>query len=235
MRRRSYNNKTVSDYVSSGLLVSLDGYDAPQNGKWVSRVNGYTFSTSNIVYDSTNHKYNFTNYGIVSDQDIAYESNAITIQLIDDGTIYNNTSLAILFESSSNFNNYTNSFIIDISELVARALLLANRSTTSGYRRMKGTAAQTRNAKSQYTFMLGSNYFKLYINGTDATNVEIDYSGTPYTILPNYSSYPLYFGARGVRNYVTNLGCNAMRLYNRILTTAEMATNLAADKQRFNF
>ena len=234
IRRRVTNKKASDDYVTDGLLINLDGYDAPVSSKWKSRVNSYTFDSSNITYDSTNHKYNFSTYGTVSNQNINIGGNIITLQLVDDGTIYNNTSLAILFELSSNFNNYANSLIVDISEYFTRGLVAANRNTIHGYESAKWNNCLA-NGKAQYTFVLGSNIFILYVNGALKTIYENYTNDNGYSSLANYGSYPLYFGGRAQNSYVTKMGCHAMRMYNKQLSESEIAANLVIDKQRFNF
>ena len=234
IRRRMTNKKAASaDYVTDGLLINLDGYDAPVLSKWVSRVNSYTFGSSNITYDSTNHKYSFAgSYGIKSDQAVTYGSHSVTIQIVDDGTIYSQTALAILAESDASFFNNGGAFVVDLSEVSMRAFIEINR-VSSGYYGIKGNSAQTVNSKAQYTFIIGDNY-RILKNGVELTGFST-YSnvskGTPTIITPDY----LYIGARNLSTYPCKLGLNAFRLYNKELSESEIATNLAIDKTRFNF
>lgn len=162
-------------------------------------------------------------------------SKELTIELIDlNGTLGNNQHAAIPLESSSNYNNYENTFHINTNEdNVVKDLRFNFHNINNYYTRRTNNNVLSGN--SNYCFVLdtknnNNQFMKIYKNNIlQNLIVLVNYNISNSSIY----NYILYIGARNGKTMFTKMNLAGLRIYNRVLSEDEIHHNYILDKNRY--
>lgn len=238
----SYGGKTTTfnvtvtaspQYVTDGLIAYWDGIDNTLNGhdasalKWVDLVNGYeltlketthtTWDTDAVVFDGNSSQ------GLYTDNVLWTPTEKATIEVVLEPLATGTQSVATIDEPTTG-----------TSGLDCRRFSLFSDGTvsfkgTSGYTYTNPVSALTdiRKMTAEYTdFTVDS----AYVNGTSVS-------------LSNKTHSFTYSGTKQIRigvetfsgnNYPFTGKIHAIRVYNKQLTSQELAKNLSYDNARFS-
>lgn len=203
------------NYISTGLIEIFDGYDEPTStGEWQSmiRTNNAVIPSSGTSYDKDKHGYIFN--GTKSGLELTYP-----IKLIPGYT----------YEFVSTLQSYTDTQNILSSN--------ADTNDTINNRIACAVAGHLQIRKHGYTMNAGNVKINrksfVSIRYADEDNVEIYYNG-------DYAGRFIQSGWTSEPALLTHIGkyCNgiihSIRVYNRLLTPAEITTNYEQDIERFS-
>lgn len=202
------------NYIAGGLIELFDGYDEPTStGEWQSmiRTNTAVIPNSGVTYDSDRHAYKFNG-----------TSNSLTLT--------NNIQLTpgCTYEFVTELKSYTE---------VQNILSTNEKENNSINNRIScAVAGHLQVRKHGYTLNAGNIKMNrktyLSIRYEDEDNLEVYYNG-------EYAGRFVQSGWTSEPANLTNIGkyCNgyiySIRVYNRLLTPAEITTNYEQDMKRF--
>lgn len=219
------SNYKTYDYISDGLIVHLDGYDAPVSSVWIDKTGNSNSATMiNMLGDGTSG-YNATKKAYVFDgindyMEIAY------------GLIVNPDNYTISIVAKTNILS-TSQMFFGSSTGTNQRLFMGVHSTgkfDSGIQSVTWNGADP-----SATATLNPTTLTLKLSGGIATLYVNDLATKTRT----YTAYVLSsnFGIGKLINssYYLNGNVYSVRIYNRVLTDAEIINNYNVDKQRFGF
>jgi len=197
----------------SGNIV----YDLSGNGNNGTLYNGPTWTTGKIgsalSFDGSN------DYVVTNNFDLS-NTNKITVSM---WLKFSGSTAQIPLEHSTNFNS-NNAFMVDHSEYGGAGSLQFGDHNSSGYNIAYSTTGYNNNQWHHFVAVSdrgldGLNQITLYVDGNQNTihhaTYRVDLNG-------NYGNYPLYFGSRGGSSVFFNGSIDDVRIYNRVLSTAEI-------------
>ena len=244
---RYYKYKNFSGdlgYVTDGLVLHYDGIKNTASGHSQSAttwrdlsgngndgtLNGGTWENSDLSFDGVDDS-------VATIKALNYNSStAITIQFVDNGEIYNNSQLGMLFESSEDYNFVQGGYYIDIQEFTTNTgICFAVNFNGANLKKVNDLIYNNKNA--MYTVICNNaqtydNFISFYngITKKNAENVENYNWDITNKIFQNYK---FYLGSRAGTNYFTKMKLESIRVYNKALTEQEIAQNYAIDQSRF--
>jgi type IV pilus assembly protein PilA len=241
------NYKTYDDYVSSGLVLNLDGYDAPQlissKNYWVDKsgnnnnmqminmantaTSGYDANKKGYVFDGTNDYMS----GNISD---AFTNTAITIEYITNfnDIIYKYASSVFMFNNWDVVLGLPTGIahrIISQSEMRS-SIIIPQQTGMSTYREYNYSTYnyKTLPGFTKVTITYENGTIKWYHNG----NLVIT-NNIPEAQYIKFAPATLRLGTWGNGANSSNVTIKKFSIYNRALTSAEILNNYNIDKQRF--
>ena len=244
-----YNN----GYINSGLILYLDGIDNTRSGHSATTTvwedlsgNNNDFildkfdGTSVSGWQNKSLKFDGVNDYLVSKEIFDFNNtDALTIQFVDlNGELYSNDNSTFqpIFETSVNFNNNNNAFLVNFNEWKNKTICFSTQQ--NGYNIQYDTDELIAGESMMYTLTFDvknghNNYFNMYKN-TEKRNITkvAQYSVNLNNF--NFNPYPLYIGSRAGTQYFCKMNLASVRIYNRALTEEEIKHNYDIDKERFN-
>lgn len=208
------NEIDVVNYVKAGLIELFDGYSEPTStGEWMSliRTNQAIIPSSGVSYDDKKHAYSFSG-----------TSNGLQ-----------------LYRPISLIPGYTYEFVTELSSYSETQNILSSEADTNdeiNNRFACAVAGHLQIRKQGYTLNAGNVKINrkayLSIRYADEDNVDIYYNG-------DYAGRFIQSSWVSDPADMTRIGkwCNgyihSIRVYNRLLTPSEIATNFEEDRSRF--
>jgi prepilin-type N-terminal cleavage/methylation domain-containing protein len=216
------NINSVSDYVSdSSLKVWLDGYDAPSSNIWKDKSgNNNNGAIIGATYDSTNKGYNFNGNSstvIATPFGNGINPNGYTISLV---AKTNNAATSQMFLSTPTAGTNQRLYIGCYSSTYDTGIQAAAWGTAG----VIGTKPASTTLVKSIVVVFSNGLAKYYLNN----QFYFSRIYTSYTLAGNLTM--AYF----TNAYYLNGTIYSLRVYNRVLTSMELSTNYAIDKQRFN-
>lgn len=248
----------LNAYNQDGLLLHLDGINNTRNGRntnatiWEDlsgnnndfRLNNFN-NTNTSGWQEDSIKFDGENDFLQSINSFNFDnSKELSIQFVDlDGTLYNNTSISMILESSNDINSYSNSnsFAVNVNEFDDKTLALDFRTSQyNNYNSLNEIEKLSENKSVHFTITFNAenehnDYVRIYKNSILSPLVHNNDVHT--ASLSNYifKTYPIYIGSRGGNSLFTKMKLASVRIYNRVLTEEEIKNNYEIDKARFNF
>ncbi len=245
-------NIQETNYVTDGLVLHYDGINNTGNGHasgattWKDLsgngndgiLNGFNDDENN-GWNANYLKFDGVNDSIVTSKEIDYKgSKAITVQFVDVNGIFDNLNLAMLFESSYNFNDVEGGYLIDTREHGEKGdLAFATSKKGYGYNAKNGKNI-LKSGNQMYTVICNNmnthdNYISFFTNLDQANVEEIVPHNTNITNL-SFANHKFYIGARNNAQYFAKMNLGSIRVYNKALSQEEIQKNYQIDKARFN-
>ena len=253
----NYNYKEIStasveSYIQSNLVLQLDAINNTRSGYSATTTvwedlsgNGNDFNlnkfdnTSTSGWQNKSLKFDGVNDYLVSKEIFDFNNtDALTIQFVDlNGELYSNDNSTFqpIFETSVNFNNNNNAFLVNFNEWKNKTICFSTQQ--NGYNIQYDTDELIAGESMMYTLTFDvknghNNYFNMYKN-TEKRNITkvAQYSVNLNNF--NFNPYPLYIGSRAGTQYFCKMNLASVRIYNRALTEEEIKHNYEIDKIRF--
>ena len=235
--------------VRNGLVLHLDAAnvksypgtgtvwkDLSGNGNDVSLVNGPVFSNENggkFTFDGVN------DYAVTINPLNLRSTNAVTVLMLIKVISYG-TAIKVLYELSSDFNRYSDSFISSYCDnsVGQNYDVIASIKGNAGY----NIASYSKSLLNDSTW-----HSHCVIHDTSQTSKEnLIYNDATikselYNPIPNYTKdntnnfgfRPLYIGCRGGIGYFSYIDLSCVLLYTRALSAAEIQQNFNAMRGRY--
>jgi hypothetical protein len=237
------------DIVENGLVLHLDAanrrsypgtgtgwFDLSGNGNNVILVNGPSYSSSNngfITFDGTNDCSN-----TISTLNLS-NTNAVTLFYIMKANVY--TTLQILHELSSNFNNQSDSFVSGYCDnsVGSNNGVLTSLKGNIGYNIADYNKSLLDNLSWCSLCIIHDTsqsskenliYKNSIITGEDRNPV----SGYSANNTNNFGNRTFYIGSRNNSEFFASMSISCLLLYNRRLSDFEIQQNFNALRGRFN-
>lgn len=236
--------KNTPPIVTNGLVLHLDAGNLKSytsgSTTWtdLSISQNNTLLTNNPVFDTTNQGnliFNGTNNAASASANINLSStNQITIEFAYRSTFTSATRVFI--EHSTNYNN-NNAFAVFLPNDNTGVIGYNEQNAANGYI----TSATSRNYNNgNWNFVQitsdrsqsVANKQRIYVNGVLDTVLS---PTNQANITTNFGNFPLFIGARNLTTVPYNGNIGFIKLYNRTLSTAELAQNYNALKSRFGY
>jgi prepilin-type N-terminal cleavage/methylation domain-containing protein len=220
------NYKTL-EYVKDGLIIYLDGFDAPVGNLWKDRSGNNNDATiSNATYDSLLKGYKFVPSTI-------------------DGT---NDLMTVSFGNGINPNGYSISVLAKLNSTLGSQTFISTATATNQrfymgiYNSLYDTGIQTsvwgttptsgtRPSATNGTVLLTTQYdnglAKFFLNN----QYQFSKSYTTYTLATNFSLGYLV----GSAGYYLDGNIYNVKIYNRVLSSDELLNNYNIDKLKYGF
>lgn len=214
-----------------GIVLKLEGTDAPVNGNWVDSTNNKSVALTNTIYDSTEKYYDFGSsaYGDLGEVILPRTDNfTLEVMLKIPDTFTNTEDQAIVSQVNNSSNDSGRfKFNFKVTSGTPTLLVWVNKSSVNS----PGTYNfVTPRAGGIYTLQLvrTNDTLDLYINGAlkssnafDSTNII---SQTNFKLARWQTSSTQYFKGK----------IYAVRVYDRILNSTEIKNNYRVDQRIYN-
>lgn len=236
-------------YVEDGIIVHYDAENNTGNGHSSSVTTwkdlsgkendaiiiGGTWNSNYIALDGIDDYIKTTS---VVEWD---NSKQMTIQVLDyNGELSTNTTTAMIFEFSENWNLNPYAFGVDVNEYGEKSIALTFRNAASGQYNIKGAKDILQSPKTEsYSFIVNTekkynNFIGIYRNQYPL-ELSVMKEGKDFDISNvNLEDYIMYIGSRAGRTNFAKMKLGIFRIYNRALTEEELKANYEIDKYRFN-
>ena len=241
-------------YINSGLILYLDAKNNTRSGYSATTTvwedlsgNNNDFNlnkfdnTSTSGWQNKSLKFDGVNDYLVSKEIFDFNNtDALTIQFVDlNGELYFNDAIEhgyAIFETSSNYNSYNNSYLVNIDKSYNKSITLSTH-WGNGYNVQTDENHLTPNESAMYTLSFNAkngynNYFSIYKNSI-LRNITKSISFNKNMDNFTFNSYPMYIGSRSGTKAFCKMNLASVRIYNRALTEEEIKHNYEIDKLRF--
>ena len=224
----TYSDENAANYVSDDMLLNLRAIDAPVSNSWIDQANGHAITLNNVAYNSENKYYDFSDsssYGTLGDA-IIPQTGDFTLEayVILPDTFTNSEDEAIIAQVNDSSSNEAGRFKLNFKYYNgSESLVLFTNPGSTSYTYTFQSGVLTSTPYLMQLVRSGST-LQFYINGS---LVRTENYAATNIISPG--TFKLGRWKSNANQHFTGK-INAVRLYNKALTSTDLLNNYQVDQ-----